>query len=59
MKNTTRAELIKIDDALRTFMRALSELTRKDEKKEIMMGIRKSYLHIAHAQLHLEELIGE
>jgi hypothetical protein len=59
MKNTTRAELIKIDDAMRTFMRALSDLTKTEEKKDTMMSIRRSYLHLAHAQLYLEELIGE
>ena len=59
MKNTTRTELIKIDEAMREFMRALSNLTKEDEKVDVMMGIRHSYLHIAHAQLYLEELIGE
>jgi hypothetical protein len=52
MKNTTRAELIKIE-------RALSDLTKTEEKKDTMMSIRRSYLHLAHAQLYLEELIGE
>lgn len=59
MKNTTRTVLIKVDDSMRELMRALSDLTKEEEKKDTMMQIRRAYLHTAHAQLYLEEMIGE
>lgn len=59
MKTTLRTELMKIDEELRTLMGRFATVMAEEAKSDVVTKIRRSYLHVAHAQLYTEELVGE